>query len=81
MTPPKSVKRLRRDPLFTLARRPIAQLLEEFRARRTHMAIVVDEFGRAQGICTMEDLLEELFGPITDAHPGLDDPDDRGGDL
>ena len=41
------------------------------------MAIVVDEFGRAIGFCTMEDLLEELFGPITDAHPGLEDPDDR----
>ena len=41
------------------------------------MAIVVDEFGDAIGLCTMEDLLEELFGPITDAHPGIEDPDER----
>ena len=41
------------------------------------MAIVIERSGQAIGICTMEDLLEELFGPITDAHPGLNDPDQR----
>ncbi|MCA9541873.1 MAG: CBS domain-containing protein, partial [Myxococcales bacterium] len=63
---PPRLKPLTRAPVFTLARRPAADLLEEFRARRTHLAIVVDEFGQAIGLCTMEDLLEELFGPITD---------------
>jgi putative hemolysin len=74
---PRSLRHLRRDPLFTLARRPAADLLEEFRSARTHMAIVVNQAGQAIGFCTMEDLLEELFGPITDAHPGLEDPDAR----
>lgn len=64
--PPPRLRRLLRRPLFTLARRPAADLLEEFRTRRTHLAVVVDEFGKARGLVTMEDLLEELFGPITD---------------
>lgn len=67
--PAVTLRRLRRPPLFTLARRPADEMLEEFRIRRTHMAIVVDEYGRAVGLCTMEDLLEELFGPITDLRP------------
>lgn len=64
--PPPRLRRLLRTPLFTLARRSAADLLEEFRSRRTHLAVVVDEFGRAKGLVTMEDLLEELFGPIHD---------------
>ncbi|MEE2758322.1 MAG: hemolysin family protein [Myxococcota bacterium] len=79
LRPKRALNHLRRDPLFTFARRPAAELLEEFRASRTHMAIVINRSGQAIGLCTMEDLLEELFGPITDAHPGLNDPDERGG--
>jgi len=67
--PSVTLRRLKRAPLFTLARRPADEMLEEFRVRRTHMAVVVDEYGRAIGLCTMEDLLEELFGPITDLRP------------
>ena len=74
--PAVTLRRLKRAPLFTLARRPADEMLEEFRARRTHMAIVVDEYGRAIGLCTMENLLEELFGPITDLHP--DETDGEG---
>ncbi|MCB9530081.1 MAG: HlyC/CorC family transporter [Myxococcales bacterium] len=64
--PPPRLRRLVRRPLFTLGGRSAADLLEEFRTRRTHLAVVVDEFGRARGLVTMEDLLEELFGPIHD---------------
>ena len=67
--PPRSLRTLVRRPVITLANKPADDLLDELRRTRTHMAIVVDEFGRASGICTMEDLLEELFGPITDV-PG-----------
>ena len=42
------------------------------------MAVVVNEAGKAIGICTMEDLLEELFGPITDAQQGLSVNDEVG---
>lgn len=63
------IRALMRHPIYTLPNRPAAELLDELRQARTHMAIVVDEFGRALGICTMEDLLEELFGPITDRSP------------
>lgn len=63
---PTSLRRLARRPIYTLAQRSVGDLLELFRQERTHIAIVVDEFGRAVGLCTMEDLLEELFGPIDD---------------
>ncbi len=63
---PMSLRRLVRRPIFTLRQRPANELLDELRTLRTHMAVVVDEFGRAIGLVTMEDLLEELFGPIED---------------
>ena len=52
-----------RTPLH--AARPTAELLDQLKTRRFHMAVVNAE-GKAIGICTMEDLLEELFGPISD---------------
>ncbi len=64
--PPKSIRSLVRRPVYTLPVKPADDLLDELRQRRLHLAVVVDEFGSATGICTMEDLLEELFGPITD---------------
>jgi CBS domain containing-hemolysin-like protein len=40
------------------------RLFREFQRKRTHLALVVDEYGRLVGLVTMEDLLVELFGPI-----------------
>ncbi|MCK6571953.1 CNNM domain-containing protein [Myxococcota bacterium] len=62
----KPLKVLLRRPLFVVPQMRAQTLLESFRRHRLHMAIVVDEHGAAVGVCTMEDLLEELVGPITD---------------
>jgi len=55
-----------RPAYFVPDAKPIDELLRELRARRTHMAICVDEFGGTAGLVTLEDLIEELVGEITD---------------
>src|SRR5262249_42051907 len=52
------------------------ELLDEFRSRRTQIAIVLDEYGSVAGLITLEDLLEELVGTIDDEHdvPSQADP-------
>ncbi|MDE5838405.1 MAG: gliding motility-associated protein GldE [Paramuribaculum sp.] len=60
--------KLLRKPYFVPESRMIDDLLEDFRRRRIHMAIVIDEFGGTQGIVTMEDVLEEIVGDINDEY-------------
>jgi len=56
-------------PIVTVPKQmPIDDLMLEFQKRRTHIAIVVDEFGGTEGIVTLEDVIEELVGEITDEH-------------
>ncbi len=55
-----------RPPFFVPESKLIKDLLEEFQKKRTHFAIVVDEFGGTSGIVTMEDILEEIIGDIKD---------------
>lgn len=59
---------LLRDAYFVPESRMIDDLLEDFRRRKVHMAIVVDEFGGTQGIVTLEDVLEEIVGDIDDEY-------------
>lgn len=59
---------LLRTPYFVPENKRIDNLLEEFRAEKTHMAIVVDEFGGTCGLITMEDIIEEIVGEISDEY-------------
>lgn len=57
-----------RPAYFVPGTKRIEDLLEEFRANKNHMAIVVDEYGGTSGLVTMEDILEEIVGDISDEY-------------
>jgi gliding motility-associated protein GldE len=57
---------LLRQPFFVHEQKLIEDLLQEFRSRRMHFAVVVDEFGGTSGIVTLEDVMEEIIGEIKD---------------
>lgn len=65
--------KLLRDPYYVPESRQIDDLLEDFRRRRQHLAIVVDEFGGTQGLVTMEDVLEEIVGDINDEYDAAEE--------
>ncbi len=64
-----------RKPYFVPENKKINDLLEEFQSQKVHIAIVVDEYGATQGLVSLEDILEEVVGEITDEH------DPRGQDF
>jgi CBS domain containing-hemolysin-like protein len=55
-----------RDPLFVPETIPVSALLRQFRDHRQHIAIVMDEYGGTSGLVTLEDLLEEIVGEVSD---------------
>jgi len=61
-------KRLLRKTFFVPETKKIDDLLREFQKRRTHLAIVIDEFGGTMGLITMEDVLEEVLGEIQEEY-------------
>ena len=63
-----SVKSILKEPYFTTSHTKISKLLNQLQKNKTHMAIVLDEYGGTLGIVTMEDILEELVGEIWDEH-------------
>lgn len=60
------VRHIMRDVLVVPETKPVIDLLEEFRQRKRHLAIVVDEFGSIAGLVTVEDVLEQIVGEIED---------------
>ena len=55
-------------PWFVPDTRPVSEQLKAFRRRKTQLALVVDEYGEVEGLVTLEDILEEIVGDITDEH-------------
>ncbi len=63
-----SIEPLVKNVIYTPETKKISQLLQEFRKKQTHIAIVVDEYGGTAGIVTIEDILEEIVGEIADEY-------------
>lgn len=63
-----SLAGLIREPFFVPETKSIRTLLQEFRARKQHIAIALDEYGGTSGLITIEDVLEEIVGDIEDEH-------------
>ena len=68
------VRELMRPAMFVPESKPVDDLLSEMQAARTHIAIVVDEYGGTAGLVTIEDLLEEIVGEITDEYDVAERP-------
>ncbi|MFL6130858.1 MAG: hemolysin family protein [Mycobacteriales bacterium] len=62
------VEELMRPPTFVPESKPVDELLREMQARRTHIAVVIDEYGGTAGLLTIEDILEEIVGEIADEY-------------
>ena len=55
-------------PWYVPEMRSVSEQLKAFRRRKTHFALVVDEYGEVEGLVTLEDILEEIIGDIEDEH-------------
>ena len=65
---PFDLRRIMRKPFFIPETKRLDELLREFKARKQHMAIVLDEYGGTAGLVTVEDLIEEIVGDISDEY-------------
>jgi CBS domain containing-hemolysin-like protein len=71
--PHETIQAIMRPPLFVPGTREVEDVLADMKRLKTHLAVVLDEYGGTAGLVTMEDLLEEIVGPIYDEY----DPQDR----
>lgn len=65
---PRSLKEIMTPPIFILKNEKIDDLLRRLQQNKSHIAVILDEYGGTYGIVTMEDILEELVGDIWDEH-------------
>ena len=66
------VTKIMKPPVYAPSTLKLSKLLKLFQAQKTHLIIVLDEFGGTEGIATMEDVLEELVGEIYDEHDDVE---------
>ncbi len=69
------LKSIMQKPFFAVETTKISLLLRKMQKERTHMAVVIDEYGGTSGLVTMEDILEELVGEIYDEHDNENNSD------
>jgi len=62
------IDQIMRPPFFVPETKMVLELLQEFRSRKQHIAVVLDEYGGTSGLVTIEDVLEEIVGDIEDEH-------------
>lgn len=70
----QSVSSVMTEPIFVVPSMKISELLRTLQSKKSHMAIILDEFGGTVGIVTLEDILEELVGEIWDEHDTVVEP-------
>lgn len=77
------VSSIMRDAFFVPETKSLPSLLQEFRLRKQHIAVALDEYGGTSGLVSMEDVLEEIFGDIEDEHdkPAKDTITDLGNNV
>lgn len=63
-----SIRDIMRPPFFIPETKCLEELLQEFKRKRVHLAVVIDEYGGTSGLVTIEDLLEEIVGDIQDEY-------------
>src|ERR671923_266247 len=74
-TPDAELTAVMRPAVYVPDSKRIDELLKEMQRTRNHMAIVVDEYGGTAGVVTIEDILEEIVGEITDEYDAEEVPD------
>lgn len=63
-----SIRKVITEPVFVIPSMKISELMRELQRKKSHLAVIIDEYGGTVGIVTLEDIIEELVGEIWDEH-------------